>query len=123
MQGPFSPPAGPARTLRTAVITRNMILVLVVSSLGNVLEWFDFAVFGFFAPVFSPLFFPGGDGTDSLAKTFGVFGAAFVCRPLGGIFFGYIGACTSLGPGCADYRPLGGQSRGLHVSLERPTER
>ncbi len=58
---------------------------------GNVLEWYDFAVFGFFAPLIAELFFPGRDQTASLLATFGIFAGAYFMRPLGGVLFGQIG--------------------------------
>lgn len=58
---------------------------------GNVLEWYDFALFGFMAPILSPLFFPAEDRYASLLATYGVFAIGFLMRPLGGIFFGHIG--------------------------------
>jgi MHS family proline/betaine transporter-like MFS transporter len=59
--------------------------------IGNVLEWYDFALFGFFAPVIGPLFFPSTDRLASLLDTFGVFALGFLMRPVGGILFGHIG--------------------------------
>ncbi|MBF0207555.1 MAG: MFS transporter [Oligoflexia bacterium] len=59
--------------------------------IGNILEWYDFAVFGFFAPVIGTQFFPSDDPMYSLLSAFSVFAAAFFARPLGGIIFGRIG--------------------------------
>lgn len=58
---------------------------------GNILEWYDFAVFGFLAPVMSPLFFPEADPIAGLIQTYGVFAAGYLMRPLGGVLFGFIG--------------------------------
>jgi MHS family proline/betaine transporter-like MFS transporter len=58
---------------------------------GNVLEWYDFAVFGYFAPVIATQFFPSQNSNTSLLSTFGVFAGAYFMRPVGGMFFGYIG--------------------------------
>lgn len=58
---------------------------------GNVLEWYDFAIFGFLAPVIGEKFFPSDDPLDSLLSAFSVFAAAYLVRPVGGIIFGYIG--------------------------------
>ena len=58
---------------------------------GNILEWYDFAVFGFLAPIMSGLFFPVDDAMAGLIKTYGVFAAGYFMRPLGGVVFGYIG--------------------------------
>lgn len=59
--------------------------------IGNVMEWYDFALYGFFAPVISQLFFPSYNHTASLIATFGVFAVGFFMRPLGGVVFGWIG--------------------------------
>jgi MHS family proline/betaine transporter-like MFS transporter len=58
---------------------------------GNVLEWYDFAVYGYFAPVIGGQFFPAEDPAASLVAAFGVFAAGFLMRPVGGLVFGYIG--------------------------------
>ena len=63
----------------------------LAGSIGNVLEWYDFAVYGFLAPIISPLFFPADVGLTGLIKTYGIFAAGYLMRPLGGIIFGYDG--------------------------------
>ena len=65
--------------------------VVVAGVTGNVLEWYDFAVYGFFAPIIGRLFFPSDDPTVSLIASFGAFAAGFLMRPIGGIIFGFIG--------------------------------
>lgn len=71
--------------------TRGKIFADVIgASIGNVLEWFDFGVYGFFAIVISSLMFPESPAT-ALLLTFLVFGIGFVFRPLGSIFFAHIG--------------------------------
>lgn len=64
---------------------------IVAGVIGNVLEWYDFALFGFLAPVIAPLFFPSENHLASLLDTFGVFALGFLMRPIGGILFGHIG--------------------------------
>ena len=64
---------------------------LLAGAIGNVLEWYDFALFGYFAPVLSVLFFPASDPSLSLIATFSVFAVGFLARPLGALFFGYWG--------------------------------
>src|SRR5437763_14388855 len=59
--------------------------------IGNVLEWYDFGVYGYLVPTISALFFPGGDAVVSLLSTFAVFGVGFVMRPVGSIVFGIYG--------------------------------
>jgi len=63
----------------------------LAGSVGNLLEWYDFAVFGCFAPFISVQFFPADDPVAGLINTFGVFAAGYLMRPIGGIFFGQIG--------------------------------
>ncbi len=58
---------------------------------GNVLEWYDFAVFGFFAPVIATQFFPNQSPLVSLLCTYGVFAGSYFIRPFGGVLFGHIG--------------------------------
>ncbi|HXC28153.1 MAG TPA: MFS transporter [Stellaceae bacterium] len=59
--------------------------------IGNVLEWYDYGVYGYLVPIISQLFFPSGDATVSLLSTFAVFGVGFVMRPVGSIVFGVYG--------------------------------
>lgn len=64
---------------------------VVAGAVGNALEWYDFAVFGFFASSIAKQFFPSDDPIAGLISTFGVFAAGYFMRPLGGIIFGRIG--------------------------------
>ncbi|KUI34907.1 MFS transporter [Mycobacterium sp. IS-1590] len=61
------------------------------ASIGNAVEWFDFAIYGLLATYIAEKFFPSGDETAALLSTFAVFAAAFFMRPLGGFFFGPLG--------------------------------
>lgn len=63
----------------------------ITGAIGNVLEWYDFAVFGFVAPLLSSQFFPASDKESALIKTFGVFAAGYLARPIGGVLFGQFG--------------------------------
>ncbi|GAA2849332.1 MFS transporter [Pseudonocardia halophobica] len=63
---------------------------VVAALIGNVMEFFDFAVYGFLAVVIGQVFFPGGSATAQLLSALAVFGVAFLFRPLGGAVFGYI---------------------------------
>ncbi len=58
---------------------------------GNVMEWYDFGVYGFFAAAIGSQFFPSHDPSTSLIASFGVFAVGFIARPLGGLLFGHIG--------------------------------
>lgn len=66
-------------------------MTIVAGMIGNVLEWYDFAIYGFFAPILGKLFFPSEDPTTSLIASFGAFAAGFLMRPIGGALFGHIG--------------------------------
>ena len=72
----------------TPKAVRRGILAGVV---GNMLEWYDFALFGFFAQQLGAHFFPSGNPTVSLLAAFGTFAAGFLMRPVGGALFGWIG--------------------------------
>ena len=63
----------------------------LAGSIGNLLEWYDFAVFGYFAPFIGAQFFPAADAVAGLINTFGVFAAGYLVRPIGGVLFGPIG--------------------------------
>ncbi|NPA17396.1 MAG: MHS family MFS transporter [Aquificae bacterium] len=64
---------------------------LFAGMIGNVLEWYDFVVYGFLAAIIGELFFPSDDPMVSLLKSFGVFAVGFVMRPVGAVLFGHIG--------------------------------
>src|SRR5699024_9463669 len=64
---------------------------LVAGSIGVFVEWFDFIVYAYSAPILASLFFPDANRTVALLSTFALFGVAFVVRPLGGVFFGNLG--------------------------------
>ncbi|MFD4368158.1 MFS transporter [Rhodococcus sp. NPDC058521] len=59
--------------------------------LGNAMEWFDFGVYAYLATTIGKVFFPDANGTAQLLSTFAIFAAAFLVRPLGGLFFGPLG--------------------------------
>ncbi|HSA39582.1 MAG TPA: MFS transporter, partial [Mycobacterium sp.] len=65
--------------------------VIAGASIGNAVEWFDFAIYGFLATHIAANFFPAGNDTAALLNTFAIFAAAFFMRPLGGFVFGPLG--------------------------------
>jgi MHS family proline/betaine transporter-like MFS transporter len=65
--------------------------VVTAGVVGNVLEWYDFTIYGFFAPILAAQFFPAGDRTVSLLAAFGAFAVGFLMRPVGAVIFGHIG--------------------------------
>ncbi|MFN3505520.1 MAG: MFS transporter [Caldimicrobium sp.] len=58
---------------------------------GNVIEWYDFVIYGYFASQFAKLFFPVKDPAISLILSFSAFAIGFFARPLGALFLGLIG--------------------------------
>lgn len=77
--------------MSSAVESSRRFRTVFAGAIGNALEWYDFALFGYFAPVLGTLFFPSESRLASLLQTFGVFALGFVMRPLGGVLFGHIG--------------------------------
>lgn len=73
-------------------IRENTIKNILLPGLsGNILEWYDFAVYAYLAPLISANFFPQHNKTISLIETFGIFAAGFLMRPIGAIIFGHYG--------------------------------
>ncbi|MSP52723.1 MAG: MFS transporter [Gammaproteobacteria bacterium] len=64
---------------------------LSAGSLGNILEWLDFGLFIYLAPVLAKQFFPTDNIQTSYLEVLAVFAAGFICRPLGSILFGFLG--------------------------------
>ncbi|HNP60715.1 MAG TPA: MFS transporter [Nitrospirales bacterium] len=65
--------------------------IILAGLIGNVMEWYDFAVYGYFAAIIGRQFFPSDNPAVSLITAFGAFAAGFLVRPLGGLLFGRIG--------------------------------
>ena len=65
--------------------------IVIPGMIGNVLEWYDFALYGYFASILSPLFFPTHNPMLSRISTFAVFAIGFLMRPLGALLFGHWG--------------------------------
>src|SRR4051794_19680333 len=61
------------------------------TAVGNMVEGVDFGVYGFIAATLGQVFFPNSSPSVQLLSTFATFAAAFVVRPLGGLFFGPLG--------------------------------
>lgn len=78
--------------MNTASAAKSKERRLILAGLiGNVMEWYDFALYGYFAAVIAPLFFPASSPSGSLSAAFGAFAAGFLVRPFGGVLFGRIG--------------------------------
>src|SRR5215469_379067 len=85
-----------ARTCKSACGVRNMNFaqtrrVILAGMIGNVLEWYDFAVYGYFATAIGQVFFPDQNRAAQLLSAFGVFALGYLMRPLGGAVTGHIG--------------------------------
>src|SRR5712672_1306500 len=65
--------------------------VIAASSVGTMIEWYDFYIFGSLATVIAPLFYPQGNNTLALIAYLSTFAVGFVVRPFGALFFGRIG--------------------------------
>src|SRR5688572_20903347 len=65
--------------------------VIMASGLGTMIEWYDFYIFGSLALIMSERFFPAGDPTWALIKTWALFATGFIVRPFGAIVFGRVG--------------------------------
>lgn len=71
-----------------AINNRRLVFAGLI---GNAMEWYDFSVYGYFAAIIAPQFFPSSSAAVSLIAAFGAFAAGFLVRPLGGLVFGRIG--------------------------------
>ena len=67
---------------------KNITRLIVATSVGNALEWYDITVYGYFAAYISRAFFPNDDPTISILLTFGTFGLSYLIRPVGGVILG-----------------------------------
>lgn len=72
-------------------VTPHAKRALIAGMIGNVLEWYDFGIYGYLAPIIATEFFPKDDKIAALLATYGVFAAGFIMRPVGGILFGHFG--------------------------------
>ena len=73
---------------------RGIWKVITASSVGTMIEWYDFYIFGSLAAIIATQFFPGGNPTAAFLKTLATFAVGFAVRPLGAIVFGRIGDLT-----------------------------
>lgn len=69
----------------------SLPLVITASSVGTMIEWYDFYIFGSLAAVLSQKFYPPGNATFAYIAYLATFAVGFVVRPFGAIFFGRIG--------------------------------
>ncbi|GAA1361446.1 MFS transporter [Arthrobacter rhombi] len=74
-----------------ATIRKTRNKVVAASFIGNFVEWFDYAVYGYLAVTITSVFFPESDKQTGLLLTFGLFAVSFFVRPLGGFIWGHLG--------------------------------
>jgi MHS family proline/betaine transporter-like MFS transporter len=65
--------------------------IIIAGMIGNAMEWYDFALYGYFAVAIGRHFFPHEDAVAQLLSAFGVFALGYLMRPLGGVLVGHIG--------------------------------
>jgi MFS family permease len=70
---------------------KTLWFVITASSVGTLIEWYDFYIFGSLAVILSEQFFPGTNPTAAFLSTLATFAAGFIVRPFGAIVFGWFG--------------------------------
>jgi MHS family alpha-ketoglutarate permease-like MFS transporter len=77
-----------AQTTEDLAIMRHRLKSIFGGSIGNLIEWYDFYVYNFFALYFAKAFFPNASPTVQLLNTFGIYALGFLIRPIGGWVLG-----------------------------------
>ncbi|MGD0332506.1 MAG: MFS transporter [Xanthobacteraceae bacterium] len=80
-----------AQTSQTAQIPKNFRTVITAAAAGNVIEWYDFYIFGSLATILAVKFFEKSHPVAALLSTIALFTAGFLVRPLGAFLFGWLG--------------------------------
>lgn len=70
---------------------KSFFHVVTACSFGTILEWYDFTLYAYLAPILSSIFFPSSDAYTSILLTYAVFALGFIVRPIGAIIFGHLG--------------------------------
>ena len=73
------------------ISTSKIWMVILASSVGTMIEWYDFYIFGSLAFIISPKFYPPGNNTFAFIAYLSTFAVGFMVRPFGALFFGRIG--------------------------------
>src|SRR6266536_6679785 len=74
-----------------AAAPMSLPFIIGASSVGTLIEWYDFYLYGVLAAFFAKHFFPPGNETFALLASLAVFWFGFLLRPFGAIFFGHLG--------------------------------
>ena len=72
-------------------IPKDFRRVIIAASVGNIIEWYDFYIFGSLAAILSVKFFEQSNPVAALLSTIALFTAGFLIRPLGAFLFGWMG--------------------------------
>jgi MFS family permease len=80
-----------AQTVQTAQVPKNFRTVITAAAGGNVIEWYDFYIFGSLATILAVKFFEKSHPVAALLSTIALFTAGFLVRPLGAFVFGWMG--------------------------------
>ena len=70
---------------------KSLIPIITASSVGTIIEWYDFYIFGSLASIIATKFFPQGDAVAAFLATLATYAAGFLVRPFGALFFGRLG--------------------------------
>ena len=79
------------QTVQTAQVPKNFRTVITAAAAGNVIEWYDFYIFGSLATILAVKFFEKSHPVAALLSTIALFTAGFLVRPLGAFVFGWMG--------------------------------
>src|SRR5436309_11846989 len=80
-----------AQAIQPRAPTYGLPFVISASSVGTIIEWYDFYLYATLAPFLAPIFFPSDNPTTSLLSAFAAYAAGFLVRPFGAVFFGALG--------------------------------
>jgi MHS family alpha-ketoglutarate permease-like MFS transporter len=83
--------SSPAVEISTVKVSPSQRRAIIAGAIGNLMEWYDWGVYGFLAPIFAAQFFPSHVAFVSLLLTFSAFALGFFMRPIGGLFLGAYG--------------------------------
>ena len=72
-------------------LTSSVKKAVAGAAIGNLIEWFDYASYGYLAVVIAAVFFAPGNATAALLGAFAVFSVSFIVRPIGGLIWGHLG--------------------------------
>ena len=64
---------------------------VIAGSLGTIIEWYDFSLYVFLAPIYARVFFPNAEGLEGVTATLALFAVSYLARPVGAVVFGHFG--------------------------------